>query len=324
MKVYIANFGEQNYAWRECLVRGTIATMNDIDAQPFWIDRDKEGYIDSRMNTRTAAGNIPTRAVAARWYNLMSIIAESSGDIWIHSDTKDLWWTESLPDEPTFEELLEPVGRKRSVIVCHKPCKPWSKINEKGNPLPWAGLHPKSKDFLTTEATLQRLSSNYAAYALALIRGEDLEPWHSLREWRDKVEKSKAKSGGVKVFNDKQKAAYRMARTAMETIAQSDGRTVERTLKIKNLGFASEEELRLYIEQLIDDQEGHCALTELPFNLDELDGDPEMRSSLDRIDSNGHYAPGNLQIVCKFANRWKGARDDAEFRRLISVLKDFA
>ena len=35
MKVYIANFGRENYFWPECLKRGAISTMNDKDVHQF-------------------------------------------------------------------------------------------------------------------------------------------------------------------------------------------------------------------------------------------------------------------------------------------------
>lgn len=323
MKVYVANFGEQNYAWPDCLRRGTIATMNTVEAQPFWEADDRDGYIQNRMGTLTTAGNVPTRAVASRWFNLMTNITETSNDYWLHSDTEYLWWTESLPDDPVFEQLTEPVGRERRVVICHKLCRPWSNKSLKGNALPWAGLHPKAKDFLATEATMQQLGEDYAAYSVALIRGDDLKPWHRRIEWQKKIELSKSKAGAVTVFNNEQKAAWRMADTAFQTVSQANGQAVERTSKNKDMGFASKDELRSYIQALIDDQDRHCALTELPINFSETEGDSEMRASLDRIDSNGHYEAGNLQIVCKFANRWKGADDDVEFRRVIEILKNF-
>jgi hypothetical protein len=49
-----------------------------------------------------------------------------------------------------------------------------------------------------------------------------------------------------------------------------------------------------------------------------------MLCSLDRIDSDGHYEEENLQIVCRFINRWKSDSDDAEFRRLVRLLQDTA
>ena len=36
MKVYIANFGQENYEWPRCLSNGTIATMNEVEAQQLW------------------------------------------------------------------------------------------------------------------------------------------------------------------------------------------------------------------------------------------------------------------------------------------------
>src|SRR3546814_11439391 len=100
--------------------------MNRVEDQPLWEARDREGYIASRMRQKTAAGLVPTRPVAARWYNLMTIISETSGDIWIHRDGYHLWWTTSRDDPPTFEAKTEPVGRKRHVILCHQPAEPWS------------------------------------------------------------------------------------------------------------------------------------------------------------------------------------------------------
>lgn len=37
--------------------------------------------------------------------------------------------------------------------------------------------------------------------------------------------------------------------------------------------------------------------------MDGAAGDPELAASLDRIDSDGHYERGNLQVVCWFSNR---------------------
>ena len=69
------------------------------------------------------------------------------------------------------------------------------------------------------------------------------------------------------------------------------------------------------------EQEDRCALTGLPLGYDRDCDDPEMLVSLDRIDSAGHYTPDNVQLVCRFVNRWKGADDDALFRRLVAALR---
>lgn len=320
-RVFIANFGRENYEWPNCLRRSTVATMNRIGTHDYWLAGDREGFIAACMKyERSSRGAVPTRAVASRWFNLMTTIAETSGDIWIHREKNELWWTESLPEAPAFELSEDPTEKPpKPVYVCHKPCKPWSKVSEKGHRLDWNSLHPKARDFLSTEATLQQLSTDYAEYALALIQGEDLTPWHSSSRWKEKL--AKGQSSPVESFNDLQMSAFRMARTAWQTTLNANGQEELRRIKNKDFGFPDEEELRLFIEDLYRMQEGLCALTGIPMQLDRTSDDEELLCSLDRIDSNGHYEPENLQIVCRFANRWKGADDNANFMRLINLVR---
>lgn len=321
MKVYIANFGQENYEWPNCLSNSTIVTMNEVGAQKLWEQGKKDEYIASRINDRTAAGLIPTKAVASRWYNLMTILSETNGDIWIHRDGERLYWTTSKPDKPFFERKIEPVGRKRDVIVCHKPCEAWSDKTKDGNQLLWRGLHPKSRDFLSTEATLQRLSEDYAEYAMALILGSDLSQWHERGIWQNKNNSASKEYSPLTNASNLRKTAFRLARTAFNTTKQSNGQIISKTLKNKDFGFSSELQLEEYVIALIALQEGVCSLTDLPLEMDEQHGDKELFCSLDRIDSDGHYEKGNLQIVCRFANRWKSNSDDEEFRRLIKCVR---
>ncbi|WP_298963557.1 hypothetical protein [uncultured Roseibium sp.] len=54
----------------------------------------------------------------------------------------------------------------------------------------------------------------------------------------------------------------------------------------------------------------------------QFDGsDDQLRPSLDRIDSNGHYELGNLQVVARFINKWKSDSEDAEFRRSLEIVR---
>ncbi len=59
----------------------------------------------------------------------------------------------------------------------------------------------------------------------------------------------------------------------------------------------------------------------MALGYDKESDDKEMWASLDRIDSSGHYTPDNVQIVCRFINRWKGADDDALMRRLLIAVR---
>ena len=321
MRVFIANFGRENYEWPVCKARGTVATMNDVKAQGFWEAGNRQAYILERMAGQTAAGIEPTRQVASRWFNLMTIISETAGDLWVHRAEDHLWWTISLNDPPTFEPQVEPVGEQRAVIVCHKPCNPWSNKNRSGNRLDWMGLHPKAREFLATESTLGQLNDDNANYANALIDGNDLTSWHSRGYWKAKLNTAAGKGGVVKSFTPRQRAVVRMAETARLTVAGANGQQTLQTVKAKNLLFDSIIALENYIAQLIDMQEGFCAVTGLVLQYDGDCDDIEMLSSLDRIDSGGHYEEGNLQIVCRFANRWKSSSDDATFRRLVKAIR---
>ncbi len=113
--------------------------------------------------------------------------------------------------------------------------------------------------------------------------------------------------------------AERMAETARATTAQSSQISVVIT-KEKKFLFTEQRDLEAHVVELFKSQEGLCALTGLEMILDGVDGDHQLQCSLDRIDSSGHYEHGNLQVVCKFANRWKCASDNEEFKRLISLI----
>lgn len=68
-------------------------------------------------------------------------------------------------------------------------------------------------------------------------------------------------------------------------------------------------------------QGNHCALTGIPFQFHGADADKNLLPSLDRIDSDGHYEAGNLQVVCQFINFWKGSGDKEDFRRLLTLVR---
>jgi hypothetical protein len=321
MKVFIANFGAGNWAWKDCLQRSTIAVMDDVRVHPFWQRGDQEGYVAEAMRVlQSKAGTPPIRGVATRWFNVPTIMTETTGDLWIHREKEILWWTHSLDRPATSEVIADPMprGTQNEIYVYHKLCYPWSNKTKRGGPLLWDALHPKAKEFLFTEGTCQRLKPENALYAQALIDGDDLSSWHAQSDWKAKTDHSG--KGAVKVFNPIELTAVRMADTAWQTIAQS-GKVSTVIAKDKRAGFMTKQELESYVMELIESQEGLCALTGLAMVLDSFEGDSELRCSLDRIDSNGHYERINLQVVCKFAKRWKGASEDESFRKLIGAVR---
>ena len=322
MRVFIANFGEQNYLWPECRRRNTVATFDDADVHRFWEARDRAGYIEySIAHKTTVRGAAPTRPVASRWYGLTDTISQTAGDIWIHREKAELWWT-TTTDDPVQIDLRPSNNPKRhgpNVYEVHKPCTGWSNRDRRGAGLSWDALHPKARDFLFTEGTLQQLSPDNAAYAEALVDGSDLSAWHDQASWKAKVER--ARRNPATLFDARRKAIWRMVDTCKRTVLQSNGQQVLRNLKNKELRM-SEAALTAYLDQLISDQDGLCALTGIQLQYDGEYDDAELLCSLDRIDSDGHYEPGNLQVVCRFANRWKGDGKDEGFRRLIGMVRE--
>ena len=309
--------------WPIAKANSTILTIDNVDTHPFWQAGDRDGFIAAVMeHTLTARGVRPSRPTAGRWYNLVDELRDTEGDLWISRQGDALWWTVSLP-EPLREALhpsTNPARDGPQVWLLEKPCRPWSDRDGEGRPLLWAARHAKSKDFLATEATFQKIANDrgYADYARALVAGEPLDLWHSTAAFTRK--QAEARSQGGRVFSARERSAARMADTMLDTVAQANGQTVERRVKQKTTSLT-----RLECEELLrrkmGEQEDRCALTGLSLGYDGDCEDREMLASLDRIDSAGHYTSDNVQIVCRFVNRWKGADDDDLVRRLIAVVR---
>jgi hypothetical protein len=128
-----------------------------------------------------------------------------------------------------------------------------------------------------------------------------------------------AKSSKGRTLDARQKAIWQMVHNA-ENAARSSGIVEEVIRKSKQVRM-SQLELKEYVEALLKQQEDRCTLTGIPFQLPSENWDIQLAPSLDRIDSSGHYEKGNLQIVCRFINFWKGSADNEEFRRLLSLVR---
>jgi hypothetical protein len=322
MRVFISNFGFENYLWPTCRDRPSVATLEDEDLRPYSLAGDREGYVAYCVAwKKTRRGITPPASVASRWFSLSAIIASTQGDIWIHREKSEVWWTTSAAG--AIEEVLKPAfkGADPSLRMyeIHKPAHPWSNKDRHGARLLWDALHPKAQAFLFTEGTLQQLAEDNADYALALIDGRDLSPWHDLAAWQ-KVAAAR-KHGAARVFDARQRAIARMVRTVVDTVASARGQIVQRTAKIKEMRFPNERELEQYVVALLEAQDDLCALTGIRLQFDGEHDDDQLLASLDRIDSDGHYEPSNLQLVCRFVNRWKNDGDNDEFQRLLRLLR---
>lgn len=73
-----------------------------------------------------------------------------------------------------------------------------------------------------------------------------------------------------------------------------------------------------YLEQLWEKQNGKCALTGMPMicKFNSL-----LSTSIDRIDSSRGHEKGNVQIVCQWVNRAKNNASNAEFLKMLDMLR---
>lgn len=123
-----------------------------------------------------------------------------------------------------------------------------------------------------------------------------------------------------RVLSRREKSIIAMRLSVENTVKNSNGQIVQRILKNKELRMTSAE-LEKLIASLLDIQENRCALTGIPFQFLGPEADKNLLPSLDRIDSAGHYEAGNLQVVCQFINFWKSDSDNAEFKRLLMLVR---
>ena len=143
--------------------------------------------------------------------------------------------------------------------------------------------------------------------------------WMLERQLRDEGITKDGKDPG-RVLSGRETSIIEMRHSVENTVRNANGQLGERTVKNKELRMTPEE-LEKLLGSLLDLQSNRCALTGIRFHFAGPDADTNLRPSVDRIDSNGHYEHGNLQIVCRFVNFWKGDSDNEEFKRLLMLVR---
>ncbi|WP_431112467.1 hypothetical protein [Variovorax paradoxus] len=122
----------------------------------------------------------------------------------------------------------------------------------------------------------------------------------------------------IATVNPTQAIANRMLQTVKATCAQSGLQSIV-VAKNKEWHFRDDEHFLSVVNALLDQARGRCALSNV--QLDLTNKNPELSPSLDRKRSDGHYDPGNLQIVARFINRWKSDMADDEFLHLLRTVR---
>lgn len=133
------------------------------------------------------------------------------------------------------------------------------------------------------------------------------------------VSSSQKKDDG-RILGGRERSIIEMRLSVENTVRNSNGQSVERTIKNKELKMSSSE-LDLLIGSLLNLQDNRCALTGIPFHFSGPHADKNLFPSLDRIDSDAHYETGNLQVVCRFINFWKSDSDNEEFKGLLMLVR---
>ena len=140
------------------------------------------------------------------------------------------------------------------------------------------------------------------------------------REVEGTLERAPGRRDEGRVLGGREKSVVTMRYAVEDTVRNASGQTVERRVKKKELRMNAAALERL-LASLLDLQGDRCALTGIPFHFHGPGADSNLLPSVDRIDSDGHYETGNIQIVCRFVNFWKSDTDDEEFRRLLMVVR---
>lgn len=128
------------------------------------------------------------------------------------------------------------------------------------------------------------------------------------------------RSSGGRMVGGWERSIIEMRMSILNTVRNSNGQIVERVVKDKQL-LMDASELDELIRSRLELQHGKCNLTGLKMHAHGSDADPNLLPSADRIDSNRHYELDNIQVVCRFINFWKGASDNAEFQRLLMMVR---
>ena len=143
--------------------------------------------------------------------------------------------------------------------------------------------------------------------------------WILERELRDEGVKKDRNDPG-RIVGGRERSIIEMRYSVENTVRNANGQLGERTVKNKERRMTPMELERL-LGSLLDLQSNRCALTGIPFHFAGPDVDKNLRPSVDRIDSSGHYEYGNLQIVCQFVNFWKGDSENEEFKQLLMLVR---
>lgn len=260
-EIYIVMTGSGNELWAECLERKLVALGFDKPYYDAWHADDYDAFL--AVETAAAPAGTPDADIRSRatlWFNRATRLTESEGDLWLHRDGgRNLYWAETTFGPP----VCEPYGDK---VMIAKAVNGWSRRNRKTSALTWNSIHPRARDYLVTQQAVFRVANeDMKAYLRALINGDDRDEWHSRLDWRERLGEDKGKTLGRNVELS-EFAITRMMQSIRDTVKNSSGQQVLRTLKDKKL-LCSEPQMKVHLIHLMKEQQGLRAITRLPMHL---------------------------------------------------------
>ncbi|BCW89561.1 hypothetical protein sos41_27270 [Alphaproteobacteria bacterium SO-S41] len=303
MKIYRANFGENNKYWPQCVRNGEIIYYSEIECWRAYLAEDESAArsalsatVSARVN-RKPKSDAALKRLVSTYYNQLKTFAETSGDIWLHHDTKDLWWCKSIggvKELGVFEPQHRDGDRFQAMLLSHDTENGWSRLQSQL----YAQQISDARNVLVRQPAVETINPPLDDVILKAIA----ESGEARNERKDGWDASIDRALRNAVLADKQ-----------------SGQLVTSTRKMKLFGYESEQEMRSELRQMLDDQREICPITGHSMQREDHPV-KELVASLDRIDSAKGYQRGNLQWVCRFVNFLKGAKSGADFDRLTTLL----
>lgn len=306
MKIYIANFGSRNWYWDRCKERSVIMFIDDARLVPLWLSGNQEEYKNIALNIYSRSEKPLAEQTATKWFTNNELFRNTHDDIWLHRDGNSLWWTISKNEPLIIEEGLNPAPRlpdSAESFIILKPCMQWQDENIDGIKIAWNDLSDDMKNYLDLRGGTVRTVNNLVYdEILNLLMINSL----SINDIKSRIQISDPWNASIS----------RMVKTALDTVKASNS-TANVVYKNKEFLFSSIDEAKKYIRDIIINQNGLCNLSKIPLEFEETPFS-EFSCSLDRINSDLNYEKNNLQVVCKFINRWKSDMDNESFKKLLN------
>lgn len=257
----------------------------------------------------SGASEFYDKGTATRYLNDMELFCRGGSEVlWItHSGDLLLWCLAergvTVHHEYTDDSANSDEDRVNVCLVREVLLDGWKTTNFHGVELEGISkMHPKARNLLSQSATIARMTSG-ASYFLAKLKSLPLDPWHNRKDWVAAARKENWRPtvNKPRVPRHWDQEVNRMVASVLHTVAQSQGQIIERQVKLKTMNL-SRDELAALVAELLVKQEYRCAVTKRKLKPRGDGPDNWLMPSVDRVDPDGNYERGNVQVTSWAAN----------------------